>query len=47
MITLEKEKLTEILDLIESEDPYCGLERKDEALIKLIAYLNKNNIEVK
>ncbi|MFA5207321.1 MAG: hypothetical protein WC428_01575 [Candidatus Paceibacterota bacterium] len=47
MKTLKKEKLNEILDLIVSEDPYCGVDGQEEALSKLIEYLNENDIEVK
>ena len=47
MKTLKKEKLNKILDLIVSEDPYCGVDGQEEALLKLIEYLNENDIEVK
>lgn len=46
MKILKKEKLKEILDLIVSEDPFCGIEGYDEALSKLIEYLNENDIDV-
>jgi len=46
MKMIKKEKLQEILDQIVSEDPYCGLENADKALLDLIEYLKVNGIEV-
>lgn len=43
---LEKEKLQEIIEQIESEDPYCGIENMGKALSDLIRYLEENNIKV-
>jgi hypothetical protein len=45
-IQIEKEKIEEIIDQIESEDPYCGLENIDKAVSDLVNYLKENKIDV-
>ena len=46
MKALKKEKLDEILDIIVSEDPFCGLDGREEAMTKLVEYLGENDITV-
>jgi hypothetical protein len=46
MKTVKKEELKEILFLITSEDPFCGLEGEEEALSELIKYLEERGINV-
>jgi len=46
MKPVKKEELKDILFLIKSEDPYCGLEGEEEALTELIKYLEERGIIV-
>ncbi len=47
MKPVKKEELKNILLIIQSEDPYCGVEGEKEALSELIEYLEERGIKVK
>lgn len=46
MKTVKREELKDILFLIKSEDPYCGVDGEEEALSELIKYLEERGIKV-